>query len=174
MKAFSKIYGAKSAPSEANALINLKDWLRIVTGATCWASMENDSTINWSEWPAYAAIIIADSSWTVGSKRFCAKKSCSRNCWAKSVMKQKTFTFYCWIFGSCFGGMHKAFVKLEKCLFCNCSCCCRDLSHCCSHCCSCCGEGLRSYDVIQTGVVVIVCLKSSSCCSCCDANLQNS
>jgi hypothetical protein len=89
-------------------------------------------------------------------------------------MKQKTFTFYCCIVGTCFGGMQKAFVKLEKCCFCNCSYYCGDLSYCCSHCCSRCRKGLRSCEVIQTGVVVIVCLKSSRCCSCWDANLQNS
>ncbi len=78
---------------------------------------------------------------------------CSCNCWAESGMKQKTFTFYCFIVGTCFGGMQKSFVKLEQCRFCNCSCYYGDLSHCCSCCCSC-REGLRSCDVIQTGVVV--------------------
>jgi hypothetical protein len=79
-------------------------------------------------------------------------------------MKQKTFTFYCCIVGTCFGGVQKAFVKLY-CCFCNCSCYCGDLSHCCSCCCSHCGKGLKAYDVIQTGVAVIVCLKSSRCCT---------
>ncbi len=98
-------------------------------------------------------------------------KSCIHSCWAELGIKQKTFTFYCCIVGTCSGGMQKAFIKLEKCQFPNCSCYCGDLSHCCSCSCSCCREGLRSCDVI---LVIIVCLKSSRCCSCWDANLQNS
>jgi hypothetical protein len=46
VKAFSKIYGAKKVLLEANASSNLKEWLQIVAGATCWDPMENDSTIN--------------------------------------------------------------------------------------------------------------------------------
>ncbi len=98
--------------------------------------------------------------------------SCSQHCWTELGMKQKTFTFYCCIVCSCFGRMQKALVKLEKCCLCNCSCCCGDLSLCLSCCCSCCGEGLRSCDIIQTGVAVIVCLKSSRCYSRWDKNLQ--
>ncbi len=80
-------------------------------------------------------------------------------------MGMKQETFQCCIVGRHIGGMQNAHVKLVLYRFHSCSCYCRDLSHCCSRHCSRCREGLRSCDVVQTGVAIIVFLKSSRCYS---------